>query len=316
LKILVSGGSGFIGSHLCEALLARGHEVVAVDNFITGDRDNLSAVLGRPDFRLIEHDVSEPGDYPPVDAIFHMASPASPVGYRTYPIETMLVNSQGTHRLLDHAKAHGAKFLMASTSEAYGDPKVHPQTEEYWGNVNPVGVRACYDESKRYGEAITMEYFRSFGVDTRIIRIFNTYGPRNQPDDGRVVPNFCMQALKGEPITVFGDGSQTRSFCYVSDLVEGIQRALFTEGTTGEVINLGNPSEYSMLEFAELVNGLAGGRSEIVFEPLPGARRDDPMLRRPDITRAKNLLGWEPAIRPEEGLKRTLAWFREFAGAA
>ena len=233
MKVLVSGGGGFIGSHLCEALLARGHEVVAVDNFITGGRRNLEGILGRPGFTLIEHDVILPGEYPPVDAIFHMASPASPVGYRTYPIETMLVNSQGTHRLLDHAREHGAKFLMASTSEAYGDPKVHPQPEDYWGNVNPVGVRACYDESKRYGETITMEYHRSFGTDTRIIRIFNTYGPRNQPDDGRVVPNFCMQALKGEPITVFGEGSQTRSFCFVSDLVEGIYRALFTEGTTG-----------------------------------------------------------------------------------
>jgi nucleoside-diphosphate-sugar epimerase len=316
VKVLVSGGSGFIGSHLCEALLSLGHEVIAVDNYITGDRRNLSLALGHPNFRLIEADVSATDGYPPVDAIFHMASPASPVGYRTYPIETMLVNSQGTHRLLEHAREHGAKFLMASTSEAYGDPKIHPQTEDYWGNVNPVGVRSCYDESKRYGEAITMEYHRSFGVDTRIIRIFNTYGPRNQPDDGRVVPNFCMQALEGAPITVFGDGSQTRSFCFVSDLVEGIQRALFTEGTTAEVINLGNPSEYTMLEFAELVNSMAGGRSEIVFEPIPEGRQDDPQVRRPDISKAKRLLGWEPVIPPEEGLKRTLDYFREFATSA
>lgn len=312
MKVLVSGGSGFVGSHLCEALLGRGHEVIAVDNFITGDRRNLEGVLGRPDFQLIKQNVSEPADYPAVDAVFHLASPASPIGYRTYPLETMLVNSQGTHRLLDHAKKHGAKFLMASTSEAYGDPKVHPQTEDYWGNVNPVGVRACYDESKRYGETITMEYHRSFDTDTRVIRIFNTYGPRSQPDDGRVVPNFCMQALKGEPITVYGDGSQTRSFCYVSDLVEGIQRALFTEGTAGEVINLGNPSEYTMLEFAQLVNSLAGGRSEIVFEPLPPGRTDDPQVRKPDITKAQRLLGWQPTLPPEEGLKHTLNWFKNF----
>ncbi|MBW3622990.1 MAG: SDR family oxidoreductase [Armatimonadetes bacterium] len=313
MKVLISGGGGFVASHLTELLLAEGHEVIAVDNFITGDRRNLEAVRDRPKFQLIEHDVSLPREYPAVDAVFHMASPASPVGYRTWPIETMLVNSQGTYHLLEHARKCGAKFLVASTSEAYGDPKVHPQTEDYWGNVNPVGVRACYDESKRYGEAMTMEYHRSLDTDTRIIRIFNTYGPRNQPDDGRVVPNFCMRALEGAPITVYGDGSQTRSFCFVSDLVEGIRRAMFTEGTAGEVINLGNPSEYTMLEFARFVNDLAGNKSEIVFEPLPESRKDDPMLRRPDISKAQRLLGWEPVVPPEEGLKRTLDWFRENA---
>ncbi len=312
MRVLVSGGSGFIGSHLCEALLAAGHDVTAVDNFLTGDRANLSAALEHPHFTLVEANVSVPADLPPANAVFHFASPASPVGYRAFPIETLLVNSQGTYHLLNHAKRHGARFLMASTSESYGDPLVHPQTEEYWGNVNPVGVRACYDEAKRFGEAMTMEYHRSQGVDARILRIFNTYGPRNQPDDGRVVPNFCMRALEGQPITVYGDGSQTRSFCYVSDLVEGIQRAMFTEGTAGEVINLGNPAEYTMLEFARFVNGMAGGRSEIVFEPLPAERKDDPMLRRPDITKAKRLLGWEPVVAPEEGLKRTLDYFQAY----
>jgi nucleoside-diphosphate-sugar epimerase len=312
VKVLIAGGAGFIGSHMCEVLLSQDHEVIAVDNLITGDKGNIEAILGKPGFTFIQQDVSTEGDLPPADAIFHMASPASPVGFRSFPIETMLVNSLGTYHLLQHALKHGAKFLMASTSEAYGDPKEHPQREDYWGNVNPVGVRSCYDESKRYGEAMTMEFYRSYDLDARIIRIFNTYGPRNQPDDGRVVPNFCMRALEGNPITVYGDGTQTRSFCFVNDLVEGILRALFTPDTAGEVINLGNPAEYSMLEFAKLVNALAGNRSQVVLEPLPESRTGDPMLRRPDITKAKRLLGWEPVIKPEDGLVPTLEWFRQF----
>jgi nucleoside-diphosphate-sugar epimerase len=309
---LVSGGSGCIGSFLCEALLENGHEVYAIDNFITGDRRNVEKIASHPRFRLIEADVTADPPLPPADAIFHMASPASPKDFRALPIEIMLVNSQGTYHLLNHARKHGARFLMASTSESYGDPQVHPQPEDYWGNVNPVGVRACYDESKRFAEAMTMEYYRSFGVNARIIRIFNTYGPRNRPDDGRVVPNFCMQALKGEPVTVFGDGTQTRSFCFVTDLVEGIRRAMFSPQTEGEVINLGNPSEYTMLEFARLVNSMAGNRSEIRIEPLPKSREGDPMLRRPDISKAKRLLDWEPTIKPEQGLPPTLDWYRKF----
>jgi nucleoside-diphosphate-sugar epimerase len=258
----------------------------------------------------LQHDVVEPL-FIEGDLYFHLASPASPVGYRTYPVETLLVNSVGTRNLLECARKVGGKFLMASTSEAYGDPLVHPQSEDYWGNVNPVGVRACYDESKRFGEAITMEYVRTYDLDARIIRIFNTYGPRNKADDGRVVPTFISQALKGEPITVYGDGSQTRSFCYVSDLVEGIMLAMLTVGTKGEVINLGNPAEYTILQFAELIKALCDSPSPVQLLPLPPSRQGDPMRRRPDISKARRLLGWAPKVSVEEGLRRTVEWYKQ-----
>jgi nucleoside-diphosphate-sugar epimerase len=310
VKAVVTGGAGFIGSHLCEALLAAGYEVLCVDNLLTGDRSNIAHLEGRRDFRFLQHDVVEPL-FIEGDLYFHLASPASPVGYRTYPVETLLVNSVGTRNLLECARKLGGKFLMASTSEAYGDPLVHPQSEDYWGNVNPVGVRACYDESKRFGEAITMEYVRMYDLDARIIRIFNTYGPRNKADDGRVVPTFISQALKGEPITVYGDGSQTRSFCYVSDLVEGIMLAMLTVGTKGEVINLGNPAEYTILQFAELIKALCDSPSPVQLLPLPPSRQGDPMRRRPDISKARRLLGWAPKVSVEEGLRRTVEWYKQ-----
>jgi len=309
LRAIVTGGAGFIGSHLCDALLAAGHEVVCVDNLLTGSRDNIAHLEGQPRFRFVNHDVAQPL-FVDGDVYFHLASPASPVGFRTYPLETLLVNSLGTYHLLESARKAGGRFLMASTSEAYGDPLVHPQSEEYWGNVNPVGVRACYDESKRFGEALTMEYVRTYDVDARIIRIFNTYGPRNKADDGRIVPTFISQALKGEPITVYGDGSQTRSFCYVSDLVDGIMLAMFTPGTKGEVINLGNPAEYTVMQFAELIKVLCGSPSPIKTVPLPSSRHGDPMRRRPDISKARRLLGWSPKVSVEDGLKRTIEWYR------
>lgn len=310
MKIVVTGGAGFIGSHLCEALVAKGHEVICLDNLITGSRDNLKNLEGHPRFTFLFHDVIQPLRLE-AEAILHLASPASPVGYRTYPIETMKVNSIGTHNLIEEAHRLRARFLLASTSEAYGNPLVHPQREDYWGNVNPLGPRACYDESKRYAEALTMEYIRSFGLDARIVRIFNTFGPRNQLDDGRVVPNFLTRALRGEPLVVYGDGSQTRSFCYVSDLVEGIQLALFSSRARGEVINLGNPEEFTIREFAELVLRLTGSSSPIIYQPLPPDREGDPHRRQPDITKARQLLGWEPVVPVEEGLKRTIKWFKE-----
>ncbi len=310
MKIVVTGGAGFIGSHLCEALVAKGHEVICLDNLITGSRSNLENLEGHPRFTFVLHDVVQPLRLE-AEAILHLASPASPVGYRTYPIETMKVNSIGTHNLIEEAHRLGARFLLASTSEAYGDPLVHPQSEDYWGNVNPVGPRACYDESKRYAEALTMEYVRSFGLDARIVRIFNTYGPRNQLDDGRVVPNFITRALQGKPLVVYGDGSQTRSFCYVTDLVEGIQRALFSDRARGEVINLGNPEEFTIREFAELVLRLTRSSSPIIHQPLPPGREGDPHRRQPDISKARQLLGWEPVVPVEEGLKRTIEWYQE-----
>jgi nucleoside-diphosphate-sugar epimerase len=312
MNILVTGGAGFIASHLCDALLEAGHAVVSLDNFLTGSADNVAHLRDHPRFTLVEHDVSQPYDGPGaenVEAIFHMASPASPVGYRTYSIETLLVNSAGTIHMLRLATERRARFLLASTSEVYGDPLVHPQTEEYWGNVNPIGLRACYDEAKRFAEAATMEWTRKFDVDARIVRIFNTYGPRNQLDDGRVVPNFITQALKGEPITIYGDGSQTRSFTYVSDLVDGLVRATLTENTRAEVFNLGNPGEFTILEFAREVLEATGSRSGLEYRPL--LFTDDPARRRPDITRAKARLGWEPRVPLREGLRRTVPWYRE-----
>jgi len=315
VRIVISGGAGFIGSHLCERLLREGHEVVCLDNLSTGDAGNVAHLRSEPRFDFRPAEVTEPlPDVGPADAVFHLASPASPPGYLRRPVETMLANSIGTHRMLELARTSGARFLMASTSEAYGDPLEHPQKETYWGNVNPNGERSCYDESKRFGEAMTFVYRRSMELDARIIRIFNTYGPHSDPDDGRIVPNFISQALRGEPITIYGTGEQTRSLCYVSDLVDGIVRAQFRDGTTGEVFNLGNPDEHTVREYAEIINRMCGGRSEIVNRPFLSA--DDPQRRRPDITKARTQLGWEPRIGLEEGLAKTIAWFRERLGVA
>jgi dTDP-glucose 4,6-dehydratase len=308
-RIVVTGGAGFLGSHLGDRLLDRGDEVIAIDNLVTGDVANIEHNFGRPGFTFVEHDVSRfiwvPG---PVDAVLHFASPASPKDYLEMPIQTLKVGSLGTHNCLGLAKEKGAKFFIASTSEVYGDPQVHPQTEEYWGHVNPVGPRGVYDEAKRFAEAITMAYHTHHGLDVRIVRIFNTYGPRMRPRDGRVVSNFVMQALRGEPITIYGDGSQTRSFCYVDDEIAGFL-ALLDSDQIGP-INIGNPGEFTILELAEMVIELTGSSSEIVHEPLPV---DDPMQRKPDITKARELLGWEPTIDLREGLTRTIAHFARLA---
>jgi nucleoside-diphosphate-sugar epimerase len=306
MKVLVAGGAGFIGSHLCTRLLDEGHTVLCVDNLITGSERNIAALRVRKGFRFERHDLVESCPFE-ADAIFHLASPASPVGYMEHPFETIKINSVGTFNLLDAARRTGARFLMASTSEAYGDPLEHPQTEDYFGNVNTVGPRGCYDESKRLGETITMEYLRQYGVDTRVVRIFNTYGPHSQLHDGRMVPNFIVQALADAPLTIHGTGQQTRSICYVDDLVDGLMRAMFHEGTTGEVFNLGNPEEHTVLEWAQLITQLCESRSELRFEPK---RQDDPERRRPDIAKAQRMLGWSPRIRPSEGLRRTIEWFR------
>ncbi|GIU85336.1 MAG: epimerase [Acidimicrobiales bacterium] len=306
-RVVVTGGAGFLGSHLCDALLDRGDEVVAIDNLITGDVSNIEHLFGRRGFTFVEHDVSTyiwvPGR---VDAVLHFASPASPRDYLELPIQTLKVGSLGTHNALGLAKAKGARFLLASTSEVYGDPLVHPQHESYWGNVNPVGPRGVYDEAKRFAEAMTMAYHRAHGLDTRIVRIFNTYGPRMRRHDGRVVSNFLVQALEGRPLTVYGDGSQTRSFCFVDDEVRGIL-ALLDADDLHEPVNIGNPDEFTVLELARLVLEVTGSDSEIVFEPLP---QDDPTQRRPDITKAREKLGWEPKIALREGLQRTAEWFR------
>lgn len=304
---VVTGGAGFLGSHLCERLVAEGMRVVAVDNLVTGKRENLRALDGSPAFSFLLHDVSRPFTIAgPVDYVLHFASPASPIDYLELPIQTLKVGSLGTHNGLGLAKAKGARFLLASTSEVYGDPLVHPQPESYWGNVNPVGPRGVYDEAKRFAEAMVMAYHRVHGLDTRIVRIFNTYGPRMRPRDGRVVPAFLQQALTGRPLTVFGDGSQTRSFCYVDDLIEGIYRLLLSAQT--DPVNIGNPHEMTILEFAETIRAAVGGDSEIVFEPLPV---DDPKTRQPDISLAREVLGWEPRISLDEGIRRTLDYFRE-----
>jgi dTDP-glucose 4,6-dehydratase len=310
VRTLITGGAGFIGSHLCERFLREGHEVVAVDNMITGDLANLDGFRTNPKFRFVGHDVSNPLKLKDkIDIVLHFASPASPVDYLDHPIPTLKVGSLGTHNMLGLAKAHGAKFLLASTSEVYGDPLEHPQTESYWGNVNPIGIRGVYDEAKRFAESITMAYHRVHGVDTRIIRIFNTYGESMRLNDGRVLPNFMYQALMGQPLTVYGDGKQTRSFQYVSDLVEGIWRLL--QKDFHEPVNLGNPAEITILEFAEEILALAGGDSRIEFRPLP---QDDPKVRQPDISRARALLGWEPVVGRAEGLKRTMDFFRKKLG--
>lgn len=307
MRTLITGGGGFIGSHLCERFLAEGHDVIAVDNYITGRPDNIAPFLSNAKFKFIHHDVSNPLEIDgPIDNVLHFASPASPVDYLNYPIQTLKVGSLGTHNTLGLAKAKNARYLMASTSEVYGDPEIHPQREEYWGNVNPIGLRGCYDEAKRFSEAIVMAYHRYHGLNTHIVRIFNTYGERMRLDDGRVLPNFMGQALRGESLTVYGDGSQTRSFCYVTDLVEGIYRLLFTD--FHEPVNLGNPSEITILEFAQEIMNLTGGKVDIVYKELP---QDDPKVRQPNITRARQLLGWEPVVGRREGLERTLRYFQE-----
>ncbi|MFQ3592091.1 MAG: UDP-glucuronic acid decarboxylase family protein [Gemmataceae bacterium] len=311
MRVLITGGAGFVGSHLCDRFLKEGHEVICVDNLITGHCDNLSHLRDHPRFSFRQHDISQPLEVSgSIDRVLHFASPASPADYLRYPIQTLKVGSLGTHNALGLARAKNARFLLASTSEVYGDPLVHPQREDYWGNVNPVGVRGCYDESKRFAEAITMAYQRAHGMETRIVRIFNTYGPRMRLDDGRVLPNFIGQALRGEPLTIYGDGSQTRSFCHVDDLVEGI--VLLLESNEREPVNLGNPDEVTILEFAREILELTGSKSELVFRPLP---QDDPRVRQPDITKARQRLGWEPRIGRREGLKRTIEHFQSKIGS-
>ena len=309
-RVVVTGGAGFLGSHLCDVLLARGDEVIALDNMVTGAVPNIEHLFGHPGFTFVDHDVSTyvwvPG---PVDAVLHFASPASPRDYLEMPIQTLKVGSLGTHNCLGLAKRKDARFLLASTSEVYGDPKVHPQPEDYWGHVNPVGPRGVYDEAKRFAEAITMAYHRYHGLDVRIVRIFNTYGPKMRIEDGRVVSNFLVQAIQGKPLTIYGDGTQTRSFCFVDDEIRGIV-ALLDGDITGPV-NIGNPGEFSVTELAEVVIEVTGSSSEIVYEPLPV---DDPQQRKPDISLARDHLGWEPSVDLREGLQRTADYFRNALG--
>ena len=306
-RILIAGAAGFLGSHLCDRFLKEGYTVIGMDNLLTGNIKNIEHLFPVKEFEFYHHDVTKfvhvPGN---IDYILHFASPASPIDYLKMPIQTLKVGALGTHNLLGLAKSKGSRILVASTSEVYGDPLVHPQTEEYWGNVNPVGPRGVYDEAKRFMESITRAYYTFHQVETRIIRIFNTYGPRMRLDDGRALPTFMSQALRGEDVTVYGDGSQTRSFCYVDDLVEGIYRLLLSDYTMP--VNIGNPSEITLLEFAEEVLKLTGSNSKIIYEPLP---QDDPKQRKPDITKAKNILGWEPKVDRHEGLKRTLEYFKQ-----
>jgi dTDP-glucose 4,6-dehydratase len=307
MRILITGGAGFIGSHLCDRFISEGHEVLCLDNLITGTTDNISHLAGKSLFTFIQHDVTNyifvAGK---VDAILHFASPASPMDYLNFPIQTLKVGSLGTHKALGLAKEKKACFLLASTSEVYGDPLAHPQKEDYWGNVNPIGPRGVYDEAKRFAEAMTMAYHRYHKVDTRIARIFNTYGPRMRLNDGRVVPNFILQALQGEDLTVFGDGSQTRSFCYIDDLVDGIYRLLSSPET--EPVNLGNPDEFSISDFAKKVLEIAGSPSRVIHQPLPV---DDPRVRRPDITKAQKILNWKPRVGLKEGITKTIPYFRQ-----
>ena len=312
MHIVVAGAAGFIGSHMCDRLIKEGHSVLALDNFLTGSRDNLSHRNGGGRFRLLRHDIVHPIDLDEhVDAVVNMASPASPKDYLEHPIETLDVGSAGTRNMLELARRHQARFLLTSTSECYGDPQVHPQVETYWGNVNPVGPRSCYDESKRFAEALTMAYHRTYGLRTNIARIFNTYGPRMKLNDGRVVPAFLDQALRGAPMTVFGDGKQTRSFCFVSDLVDGLYRLM--QSDERYPVNLGNPVELTIAEFAERIRSLTGAQSKIQYRPLP---EDDPKQRKPDIDKARRLLGWEPRVELEEGLRETVEYFRKKLSAA
>jgi dTDP-glucose 4,6-dehydratase len=310
MRVLITGGAGFLGSHLCDRFLAEGHDVIAMDNLITGSTANIEHLAGHEHFLFIKHDVT---NYiyveGPLDAVLHFASPASPIDYLELPIQTLKVGALGTHKALGLAKAKQARFLLASTSEVYGDPLVHPQAEEYWGNVNPIGPRGVYDEAKRFGEAMTMAYHRYHSVDTRIVRIFNTFGPRMRLNDGRVVPNFVAQALRGEPLTIYGDGMQTRSFCYVSDLVEGIYRLLLSNES--DPVNIGNPNEMTIVDFARKIVELTGSRSEVTFiRPEDVRIQDDPKVRQPDIGKAQRILGWEPQVKLDEGLRRTIEWFR------
>lgn len=316
-NVLVAGGAGFIGSNLCKSLLDDGYKVFCVDNLITGEKENLKDLLKNPNFKFIEKDITESAEIAELisaklDFVFHLASPASPNAkclrsYMNLPIETLMVNSVGTYNLLELTKKKSAKFLFTSSSEAYGDPAVSPQTEEYFGNVNPNGVRSVYDEGKRFGEAIVMAYFRKFGLDIRIIRIFNTYGPRMRPDDGRVVSNFIMEAIKNDPITIYGEGKQTRSFCYIDDMVAGLKTAMFSKDTNGQVFNLGNPNERSILDLAGMIKKMTSSESIFVYEDLP---QDDPKMRKPDISKAKKLIGWEPKVPIEEGLAKTIEYFK------
>ena len=307
MRVLVTGGAGFIGSHLCDRFLQEGHEVICLDNLITGNTDNIAHLAGHPKFSFIKHDVTKyifaEGK---IEAILHFASPASPADYLQYPIQTLKVGSLGTHKALGLAKEKKAIFLLASTSEVYGNPLIHPQKEDYWGNVNPIGPRGVYDEAKRFAEAMTMAYHRYHGVDTRIARIFNTYGPRMRLNDGRVVPNFIYQALRGEDLTIYGDGFQTRSFCYIEDLVEGMIRLLFSR--ENDPVNLGNPQEYSIQDFAKVILQLTGSRSRIVYQSLP---TNDPRVRKTDISRAQAVLGWNPKVELKEGIGKTIPYFQE-----
>jgi dTDP-glucose 4,6-dehydratase len=311
MRVLITGGAGFLGSHLCDRFLAEGHQVIAMDNLITGNTANIEHLSGNRNFLFIHHDVTNyiyiEGK---LDAVLHFASPASPIDYLELPIQTLKVGALGTHKALGLAKAKDARLLLASTSEVYGDPLVHPQQEDYWGNVNPIGPRGVYDEAKRFAEAMTMAYHRYHNVDTRIVRIFNTYGPRMRQEDGRVVPNFIAQALRGEPLTVFGDGSQTRSFCFVSDLIDGIYRLLLSDEV--EPVNIGNPAEMTILQFAEKIVELTGSRSDIIFvNPTDMRIKDDPKVRQPNIGKAQRILGWEPKVSLEAGLKATIDYFRK-----
>lgn len=311
MTAIVTGGAGFIGSHLCDMLLRQGYQVICLDNLITGSKKNVVHLEGNANFQFIKADVGDPF-IPNADigAIFHLASPASPIDYQRFPLPTMLANSQGTHNFLQLAKTTGAKFLLASTSEVYGDPQQHPQKEDYWGHVNPIGQRACYDESKRFAEAMTMVFARNFSTDVRIVRIFNTYGPRLKKDDGRVISNFIIQALAGKPLTVYGDGNQTRSFCYVSDMVDGLIKAMFRDNTAGEVFNLGNPDEFTVSNLARMVTKLVGQPLVIDNKPLPA---DDPKQRRPDISKAETMLDWRPVVSLEQGLLQTIDYFKRQA---
>ncbi|TEU02492.1 SDR family oxidoreductase [Candidatus Woesebacteria bacterium] len=307
-KIIITGGAGFIGSHLCDELIKKDYQIVCVDNLITGSEDNIKHLKKNKNFKFAKLDVvKDKIEEKDIDYIFHLASPASPIDYQNYPEETALVNSVGTINILNLARKTGARVLIASTSEVYGDPKEHPQKESYWGNVNSFGPRSCYDESKRFAETMTYIYIHKYGVDARIVRIFNTYGPRMKKDDGRVISNFINQAIEGRPLTVYGKGDRTRSFCYVSDMIDGIVKAMFTEGLIGEIINLGKPEEYKILDLAKKIKKLAGSKSKIVFKPpLP----DDPEQRRPDISKAKKLLKWQPKVSVDEGLRKTIEYYR------
>lgn len=311
-KILVTGGAGFLGSHLCEKLLAQGHDVLCVDNFFTGDKDNIRHLLGHPNFELMRHDVTFPL-YVEVDEIYNLACPASPVHYQHDPVQTTKTSVHGAINMLGLAKRVGAKILQASTSEVYGDPEVHPQPESYWGKVNPIGIRSCYDEGKRCAETLFFDYWRQHALRVKVVRIFNTYGPRMHPNDGRVVSNFIVQALRNEEITIYGDGSQTRSFCYVDDLLEAMVRTMNTEDAFTGPVNIGNPGEFTMLELARLVIDLTGSKSQIVYKPLPS---DDPKQRQPDISLANQALGWKPSVELQQGLVTTIEYFRQKIGRA